>query len=233
MTETSTKPRSPRRRADVRSLDEATVALKPTLEKNPSSHLSGVSPATGPSNGRRCCLRAFICVACILSTAAAVIVWCLRSNLWMSPLPPLLPPSPPLLPPLPLPPGRDTPVTVCGRALCVGGVPTFFKGVTYSVYGTTQGESGYLSDFWLYDAPLLTAAGVTALRLHWLLTETELDLVWASGIGVFMPAFLDASAHWTVEEAAAHVRRLRTHPAILGWLIGNVCQLVSIPRPLF
>ena len=123
-------------------------------------------------------------------------------------------------------PGRNSSVTVDGRNLLVDGQAIFLKGVAWNPYGwgTTPewGQPPQYSHFVHQDAALMQSAGINAVRTYRPITDvTVLDVLWSRGIYVIMTIFYDTIYGDSAAAAAAIACEIRSHPAVLMWLVMN------------
>jgi beta-galactosidase/beta-glucuronidase len=123
-------------------------------------------------------------------------------------------------------PGRSVPVTVQGRNLTVGGQPIFLTGVAWNPYGWgTSPDWGQLpqyAHFVDHDAALMQSAGINAVRTYKAITDVNvLDRLWERGIYVIMTIFYDPALGDTAASAASIACEIRSHPAVLMWLVMN------------
>jgi hypothetical protein len=118
-------------------------------------------------------------------------------------------------------PGRAEPVTVDGYNIVVGGVKTYMKGVAWSPTpkGAGPGASDYAT-FVAQDAGLMQAAGINVVRTYGPIIDTViLDTLYDHGIHVLMTIYYGYSE--TPASAVDTLCQVKSHPAIIGWAVGN------------
>ena len=135
-------------------------------------------------------------------------------------------------------PGRNSTVTVDGRNLVIDGQAIFLQGVAWNPYGwgtsPEWGQQPQYAHFVHQDAALMQSAGINAVRTYQAITDvTVLDVLWSRGIYVIMTVFYDTIYGDTAAGAANITCEIRSHPAVLMWLVMNeVCtELSHMPRP--
>mmetsp|Transcript_138014 Transcript_138014/g.275139 ORF Transcript_138014/g.275139 Transcript_138014/m.275139 type:complete len:546 (-) Transcript_138014:82-1719(-) len=130
----------------------------------------------------------------------------------------------PILGLLTVPSVSSLPAFVKGRELIVNGKAVALKGVNWNPVrkGTTrQGWNDVdFRGFVEVDSELMEAAGINALRTYEPISDMEvLDVLWHKGIQVLNTAYIaDEPDHNSI---LALVNKLKDHPAILMWVIGN------------
>lgn len=124
--------------------------------------------------------------------------------------------------------GRAEPVTFDGYQMQLGGVPFHIKGVAWSPIPLGSGP-GFLPDnHWALavseDADLMEEAGINVVRTYGPIEDPAvLDTLYAHGIHVLMTVYYGYND--TPELAASRVCALKSHPAIIGWVVGNEWNL--------
>jgi len=116
-------------------------------------------------------------------------------------------------------PGASRRIEIRGRQVLVDGVPLHLKGVAWNP--VPRGSSKV--DFREYverDSALMAQAGINAVRTYSHIGDRSvLDTLWARGIWVLDSVY--NSGGGDPARAAARVREVIDHPAILMWTIGN------------
>ncbi len=120
------------------------------------------------------------------------------------------------------PSAPNGPVTIMGRQILVGGKPFHIRGVCWNPVkkgGTQPGGLDY-AGYAPTDIKLMKDIGVNVVRTYEPILDTKvLDLFQAAGIRLLMGVYAyGANAPSTAVDA---VKRVKDHPAILGWLLGN------------
>ena len=79
------------------------------------------------------------------------------------------------------------------------------------------------------DAALMADAGINVVRTYGPITDIEvLDVLWDHGISVMMTVFYGYDE--TPQSAAAQMCALKSHPAIMGWVVGNEWNYNNLGR---
>ena len=131
-------------------------------------------------------------------------------------------------------PGRDVTVTTSGAKLLVGGTSHHIKGVNWSPIPKGQAPGAGGADFAGYvdqDAQLMADAGINVVRTYGPILDTAvLDKLWAHGITVLMTVYYGYSD--TPDSAVANVCAVKSHPAILGWVVGNEWNYTNLAKDI-
>lgn len=141
--------------------------------------------------------------------------------------------------------GAAVPVIIRGREIYVGQQRFFMKGVCYSPNpvghrGSDSPRSDFFTKKWreIYrrDLPLMREMGVNCVRVYGWEPKADhrefLDLAWNEGrqpIRLLVSTWIDPQTDWTSERAVNRVKsewsaiakKVRKHPALLGYLVGN------------
>ena len=129
-------------------------------------------------------------------------------------------------------PGLDTEVSVVGRQVRRGDVPIHMKGVAWSPVALGEVPWTHGADFLgtvEEDALLMADAGVNVVRTYGPITDLEvLDVLWEHGISVMMTIFYGYDE--TARSATTEMCALKSHPAILGWVVGNEWNYNNLGR---
>jgi GT2 family glycosyltransferase len=123
-----------------------------------------------------------------------------------------------------------------GRSILLGGRKLHVRGVTYGTFRPLEGVQFPAADAVRRDFEAIAAAGANALRTYLPPPSWLLELAQEHGLQVLVGlaweqhvAFLDepGRAKAIVAKVREQVRRCESHPAILGYAIGN-----EIPAPI-
>ncbi len=131
-------------------------------------------------------------------------------------------------------PGRDVAVTTAGAKLLMGGTPYHMKGVAWSPMPKGQAPGAGGADFAGTvdeDAQLMADAGINVVRTYGpILDKVVLDKLWAKGITVLMTVYYGFGD--TPDSAVANVCAVKSHPAILGWVVGNEWNYTNLHKDI-
>jgi len=129
----------------------------------------------------------------------------------------------PILGLLTMPSVSSLPAWVYGRELIVDGKAVVLKGVNWNPVrkGTRKGWKDVdFRGFVEADSVLMEVAGINVVRTYEPILDVEvLDVLWQKGIQVLNTAYVaDKPDHSSI---LALVNKLKDHPAMLMWVIGN------------
>lgn len=129
-------------------------------------------------------------------------------------------------------PGLDTRVSVVGTQVLRGDTPIHMKGVAWSPVALGQVPWTHGADFLGTvdeDAALMADAGINVVRTYGPITDMEvLDVLWDHGISVMMTVFYGYDE--TALSATTQMCALKSHPAIMGWVVGNEWNYNNLGR---
>jgi len=139
----------------------------------------------------------------------------------------------------------SAPLTIRGREIFIDGQRFVMKGVCYSPNpighsGAESPRSDFFTKKWraVYqrDLPRMREMGVNCVRVYGWETKADhrefLDLAWNDGrqpIRVLVSEWIDPHTDWTSDRTvkrlksdwAALAKKVRNHPAVLGYMVGN------------
>ena len=128
-------------------------------------------------------------------------------------------------------PGRIPAADVSGRQIRLDQLPIHMKGVNWSPTPLGSGPpwgDGF-SQYASQDAALMAAAGINVVRTYGPISDfAVLDELYSHGIMVLMTVFYGYDD--TIDTALSHVCALKSHPAIIGWLIGNEWNYTNLSQ---
>mmetsp|Transcript_86461 Transcript_86461/g.249464 ORF Transcript_86461/g.249464 Transcript_86461/m.249464 type:complete len:230 (-) Transcript_86461:6-695(-) len=120
------------------------------------------------------------------------------------------------------PPSTRKRIEVHGRQVLAFGKPVHLKGVAWNPVpkGGTHPDDLDFAGFVDRDVALMEKAGLNAVRTYEPILDTEvLDKLWAHGIWVINSVYNFGGL--PPESVIPNVNRVKHHPAILMWTIGN------------
>jgi hypothetical protein len=130
--------------------------------------------------------------------------------------------------------GREVAVTTLKAKVMVGNTPIHMKGVAWSPVPKGQAPGSGGSDFAGYveqDALLMANAGINVVRTYGpILDKSVLDKLWSHGIYVLMTVYYGYAD--TPDTAVANVCAVKSHPAILGWVVGNEWNYANLNKDI-
>jgi len=121
------------------------------------------------------------------------------------------------------PGGRTLCPTIDGSRLLLDGQPMFLKGVNWNPVpkgGQQRHSNEHFRGFIEADSDLMAAAGINAVRTYEPILDTDvLDTLWSKGIHVLNTVYITAESE--PDSVLEPVSKLKDHPAILMWVVGN------------